>query len=464
MMEVFAGFLSHTDAQIGRVLDHLASLGVLDDTVVLLISDNGTSAEGGPLGTLNEHRFTHDIVDDLTDTLGHLDDLGGHRAYNHYPWGWAWAGNTPLRLWKRYSWLGGVRTPRVVHRPNRITAGGEVRSQFCHAIDLLPTVLDAVGLAAPAEVDGVDQLPIDGASLVPTFDDAAAPNPRDTQYFEMLGSRSIYHAGWKATTDHVGQQLSVERDALGGSHDYDTDHWSLFDLEHDFSESTDLGDEHPDRLRHMQDLWWAEAGANNVLPLEDTFIGRAVAMEPSPNAPRYRSTYRPGGGGVAEDLLPPMGAGFNAIAAVDVPAGGCEGVLLALGDWSNGWAWYVLDGALTATFNLFGQPHSTRATEALEAGEHRVRMSYERAPAGGGAIVLAIDDRVVGQGSVPHDLPFRWQIGGAGLLVGRDHGFPVCDDYRPPFAFTGGLDRVVIEIPMFAPPPDADVERSLRHE
>ena len=180
MMEVFAGFLSHTDAQIGRLVERLTTLGLLENTLVLLISDNGTSAEGGPLGSFNEHRFTHDLQDDLATTVARMDELGGFRAYNHYPWGWAWAGNTPLRLWKRFSWLGGVRTPLIVHWPAGISGDGAVRSQFCHAVDILPTVLDAAGITLPAQVDGIDQQPVDGASLLPTFTNADAPEPRDT--------------------------------------------------------------------------------------------------------------------------------------------------------------------------------------------------------------------------------------------------------------------------------------------
>jgi arylsulfatase len=289
-MEVFAGFLTHTDAQIGRVLAFLDEIGEADNTLVMLTSDNGTSAEGGPHGSFNEHRFTHDRLDDVADTLARLDDVGGFRAYNHYPWGWAWAGNTPLRLWKRYSWLGGVRTPLVVRWPQRIAAAGEVRNQFCHAVDLLPTVLEACGVEAPRVVDGHDQRPFDGASLLGTFDDREAPAPRRTQYFEMLGSRSIYHDGWKATTDHVGRQLTVELEALEGSRDFATDRWSLFRLDDDFAEADDLAAEHPEVVEELVQRWWSEAGRNQVLPLEDGFVQRAVAMEPNPPPPTARRT------------------------------------------------------------------------------------------------------------------------------------------------------------------------------
>ncbi|MGH9026664.1 MAG: arylsulfatase, partial [Acidimicrobiia bacterium] len=247
MMEVFAGFLTHTDAQIGRLVSELEASGDLDNTLFLLCSDNGASAEGGPHGSFNEHRFTHNQLDDFDETAKLIDELGGFRAYNHYPWGWAWAGNTPFRLWKRYSWLGGVRTPLVVHWPARIPEGGAVRSQFCHAVDVMPTVLDATGVAVPEQIDGAAQQPMAGASLTKSFEAADAPEPRSTQYFEMIGSRAIYHEGWKATTDHVGNQITVERDRMGGHHDFDADRWSLFDLTTDFSEAHDVADEHPER-------------------------------------------------------------------------------------------------------------------------------------------------------------------------------------------------------------------------
>jgi len=465
MMEVFAGFLTHTDAQIARVIDALRSMGTLDNTIVMLISDNGTSAEGGPRGSLNEHRFVHDMLDDPAETIERIDDLGGFRAYNHYAWGWAWAGNTPLRLWKRFSWLGGVRTPLVVHWPDRLGVhGGQVRQQFCHAVDLMPTLLEAIGVEAPDEVDGVAQQRIDGASLMRTFEEADAPNPRHTQYFELLGSRAIYHDGWKATTDHVGSQLSIERELIDGSHDFDEDHWALFHLDEDFSESTDVGVKHPAKLRALQELWWSEAGANQVLPLDDSFIGRAIAMEPSPNLPRFRTVYRSGGGPIAEDLLPALGVGFRMIADVDV-ADAVNGIIGAVGDWNNGWAWYALDGRLVVTFNLYGYPTTITATELLTAGHHDVVVAFKRDRAGGGAITLLVDDVVVGGGVLTDNLPFRWQIGGGGLLIGRDTGFPVCDDYETPFPFTGTINSVTIEIPRLAPrEPEVELAAATKHE
>ncbi len=448
-MEAFAGFLSHTDAQIGRVLTFLEALGVLDDTLVLVLSDNGASAEGGPIGSFNEHRFVHDRLDDLADTLARVDDLGGFRAYNHYAWGWAWAGNAPLRLWKRYTWLGGVRTPLIARWPRRLAAAGEIRSHFCHAVDVMPTILEAAGIELPEQLDGVTQQPLDGASLLPVLADGSAPAPRRTQYFEMLGSRAIYQDGWKATTDHIGPQLRVELERIPGSHDLDADHWALFDLGSDFAEAHDVGAQHPARLKAMIEQWWMEAGRNNVLPVTDSFLGRVTALEPSPWGPRWRAVLRPGGGPVSEDALPPLGGGFRLLAEVEC-GGGAAGILCALGDWSNGWACYLLEGKPVITFNILGEVFRYAAGEPAAAGRHVIAVEYDWAGKSS-SMRLALDSRIVAEGPFPRRMPLRWQIGGAGLLVGRDRGFPVCDDYRPPFPFTGTVERIVIEVAALAP-------------
>ncbi|MEZ5253955.1 MAG: arylsulfatase [Microthrixaceae bacterium] len=470
-MECFAGFLSHTDDQIGRLLSVLDDIGERDNTIVMLISDNGTSAEGGPIGSHNEHRFTHDRLDDFDDSLSRIDELGGVRAYNHYAWGWAWAGNTPFRLWKRFAWLGGTRTPLIVSWPGGIesTERGSVRSQFCHAIDLFPTLLDAIGLQAPSTVDGVDQQPVHGASLVASLNDVDAADPRDTQYFEMLGSRAIFHDGWKATTDHVGRQVSIEQELVTGSQDFATDRWSLFDLRNDFSESTDLAADHPEILRTLTDRWWVEAGRHQVLPLDDSFIGRAIALEPNPNPPVHLSRYLPGAGPINEDALPGMGGGIVIHANVQV-GDRADGIIAALGDWNSGWALYLIEGAPTVTFNLFGNPVTLRAPISLDPGDHRVTVRYrrDRHGSGGGPIGIEVDGAEVAAGSIDDDLPFRWQIGGAGLRIGHDAGLPVCDDYEIPFTFDGTIVDVVFEQPMFAPrtsaPPSEEIGAALHRE
>ncbi|MGQ0824522.1 MAG: arylsulfatase [Actinomycetota bacterium] len=466
MMEVFAGFLTHTDRQIGRIVDFLRITDVLDDTLVLLISDNGTSAEGGPYGSVNEHRFVHGLHEDLAENIAKIDELGGFRAYNHYAWGWAWAGNTPLRLWKRYTWLGGTRTPLVVHWPNGIDARGELRSQFCHAVDLTPTILDAARIEPAPIVDGVEQLRVDGASLTATFADAAVPAPRDTQYFELMGSRAIFHDGWKATTDHVGRQLPVEQELVEGSRgDFGEDRWLLFHIDEDFSEANDLAAAEPERVRLLVDRWWTEAGRNGVLPLDDTFIGRVSAMFRPRYAPRHRTVYRPGGGPVQEDLMPPLGAGFVATAAVDVGANGSPlgGILYALGNWTNGIAFYVKDGRLVHVFNAFGHPQVIDGPLAIGPGAHELSFAYDC-----GVGTLCVDGAEVARAEVAHTLPFRWQIGGAGLTIGYDRGFPVVGEYEPPFPFSATLHHVTFEIPALAPPDDtaarAEIAIALKSE
>ena len=309
--EVFAGFLTHTDAQIGRVLSSLERLGAMDNTMVLVFSDNGASAEGGKIGSFNEHRFTAHLRESVADNLAHYDDWGGFSTYNHYSWAWAWAGNTPHKLWKRYTWLGGTRTPLIVHWADRIAQPGTVRTQFAHAIDLMPTIMAAAGLDLPDEVDGVAQQVVDGVSLVPVLEDPAAAELHHTQYFEMMGSRSIYHEGWKATTNHISTGVLDEEELAVGSRNFDDDRWELFDLSVDFSEAVDRAGDEPERVHRLTELWAAEAGRNNVLPISDGLVDRLAGFIPPTWPPGPSRTYRPGGGPVADESVPLLWGGFT---------------------------------------------------------------------------------------------------------------------------------------------------------
>lgn len=459
-MEVFAGFLTHTDAQIGRVVDQLARLGVLDDTVVMVVSDNGASAEGGVVGTFNEHRFTEHVPDSSERNADYDDVLGGARTYPHYGWGWAWAGNTPLRLWKRYTWLGGTRTPLIVHHPNGFAARGEVRNQFVHAVDLAPTVLDVAGIAAPEVVDGIAQQRWDGASIASTFDHADLPSPRAVQYFEMLGSRSIYVDGWKATTDHVSRGVVDEETLLLGSRDFDQDRWSLFDLDHDFAEAHDVADEHPERLRELVTRWEVEAQRNQVFPLIDDLIARITAMVPPPNPLPPTIVFRPEGAPVPDDSVPRMFAGVEITARVTVPADGAEGVLCAMGDWTGGFALYVRDDRLVYAVSRAGDAFRLASEATIPAGDHELGVSYRPA---GPELELRCDEQVIAHSLLPFRLPMVWQHGGTSLRLGEDRGLPVCDDYEVPFPWTGIIHDVTMTTPAFTPRP-ADAARAALHQ
>jgi len=461
--EVFAGFLTHTDAQIGRLLSALDELGRLDNTLVLLFSDNGASAEGGRAGSVNEHRFTARIPESMADNLAAYDEWGGPRTYNHYSWGWAWAGNTPMRLWKRYTWLGGTRTPLVVHWPERIASPG-VRGQFAHVVDLMPTILGAAGIEPPAAVDGVTQQPIDGASLLGTLDDPTAPAPRDTQYFEMLGSRSIVSGRWKATTDHISTGVLDEEVLAVGSRDFAGDRWELFDLEADFSESDDLAAAHPDVVRGLEELWLAEAGRNHVLPVDDTFIKRVGALIPPAWPPGPARTYRPGAGPISDESIPQLFGGFTMTAEVTVIAD-AEGVLCALGDWHGGFALFVAGGRLNFAFSRAGELMEVTGESPVPEGDHELAVSYRAGRGGPGEFTLLHDDRPVGRVPVVGMLPLAIQHGGAALRLGHDAGFPVSERYQPPAPFSGTLHRLRIETPG-APPPDPleEVRSALHHE
>ncbi|QHF94687.1 sulfatase [Streptomyces sp. NHF165] len=459
MQEVYAGFLTHTDAQIGRLLAFLERLGRLDDTLILFLSDNGASAEGGQLGTDNEHRFSSRMGDSTARNLARLDNWGGPDTYPHYAWGWAWAGNTPLRLWKRYTWLGGTRAPLIAHWPRAITDRGGIRGQLTHAVDLMPTILQACGVEPPDTVDGVPQQPVDGRSLLPTFDDPRAPAPRTTQYFEMLGSRSIIHGDWKATTDHVSRGVQDEERLLLGSRDFATDHWSLFRLSDDFAEARDLSGEHPEVVAELTALWQAEAERNNVLPLDDTLQDRLTALIPPRHPQPRRAVYRPGGGPVHDEALPPLAGGFTLLADAEIPQDGAAGVLCALGDRTGGFVLHALAGRLTLACSRAGDLDRVTAPGPLPPGRHRIGFRFD---ARAREFALLQDGRTVAAVPLGGDFPLVFQHGGTGLCVGHDRGLPVDDTYRPPHPWTGVLHEIVLDsVPAPAPELSEEVRTAL---
>ncbi|WP_237089421.1 arylsulfatase [Nocardioides dokdonensis] len=441
-MEVFAGFMTHTDHHLGRLFDHLDERGIADDTLVMVLSDNGASAEGGVTGTLNEAAGWLGHQEDVEASIARSDEIGGHGAYNHYPFGWAWAGNTPLRLWKRHAWLGGVRTPLVVRWGARVADPGGVRGQFCHAVDLFSTILDAAGVPVPETVDGITQQPVDGTSMLASFTEPDVAEHRRLQYFEMMGSRGLYQDGWKATTNFVPNQFN-ERDAIPGSHDFATDRWSLFDLTHDFSEATDLADEHPDVVKRLEAMWWAEAGRHQVLPLFE-FPDSMAHMHPGPFPAPHRVSYTPGGGPIQDSQLPSLFGGFELSAEVVVPETGAEGILAAIGDAHGGWGCYLLDGVPVAAFAMLDGLVRVAGTEPLAPGRHRIGVQY--VPGAEPLARVLVDGVECAAAPLPGLFFFpNLSTAAVGMFIGRDRGLPLCRDYRPPFAFTGELLRVDIE-------------------
>ena len=438
MMEVYAGFLTHTDAQVGRLVEHVKSLGEFDNTIFIVMSDNGASAEGGPKGSYNEVFFFNFVPESLEENLKRIDLLGTPEAHNHYPWGWAWAGNTPFKRWKRETHEGGVTDPFIVHWSKGITRGGEVRHQYAHAVDLMPTLLDVVKLTAPAEIAGVKQTPIEGVSFAHTFNTPEAKTNHLTQYFEMMGSRALYHDGWKAVVFHP--MMGLGYDGSDPTLPFDRDEWELYNIAADRSESTDLAQAHPEKLQEMIALWWKEAEAHRVLPLNNQpgkFGDRRHRRE--------RYVYRPGIGSLPRAVAPNLhNRGFRIIAEVN-SSGEVNGTVCAHGSASAGYAVYVHDNRLHYLHNFLGlQQFTVAATVPVPSGAHRLVVEFTMSARFKGNVELFYDDLPVGSGEIPMTVPFFY--GTAGFTVGYVRGHSVISSEHAPFAFTAGaLHRVIVE-------------------
>ncbi len=441
MMEVYAGLLTHTDAQVGRLVEFLEREGELDNTIFIVMSDNGASAEGGAQGSFNEQYFFNFVPESLEENLARIDDLGTPRAFNHYPWGWAWAGNTPLRRFKRDTHEGGVTDPLIVHWPQRLGTTGETRHHYVHAIDVMPTLLDVIGIEAPRVIKGVDQSPIEGVSFAASLTDAAAPSAHVTQYYEMLGSRAIYHDGWKAVVYHPG--AFVVYDGSDVSHPFDDDVWELYHVASDFSEVHDLAEAEPAKLKEMKDLWWTEAEKFQVLPLNNQ-----PAVGHDRRFRRSQYVFYPGIGPMSEDVAPNLKARAHTIQVeLDVPAAGTvDGIIVGHGSMSGGYALFLKDRRLHYAYNFLGTTLTTvSASVELPVGHSVAVMTFAPSAHGGGAVALRYGDVPVGEGSIPRTT--RLTYGMSPFTVGYQGQAPITPALTGRAALPDGVvKRVVIDV------------------
>jgi arylsulfatase A-like enzyme len=438
-MECFAGFLSHADAQIGRVLAFIAERGELDNTIVIVVSDNGASAEGGPSGSINDVRMLNIDPPSDDEMLARIEEIGGPLTHNNYPWGWTMAGNTPFRRWKREVHEGGVADPCIVAWPRGTIEHGAIRHQFSHVIDILPTVIELAGITLPTDIDGIEQTPIDGQSfayLLPPGADAL-PERHHTQYFEMFGSRAIYHRGWKAVTFHPIGPLYDDQDPNAS---FDDDVWELYHVAEDLSETRDVAAEHPRILTELIELWWDQARRNQVLPLDNRVLWTLVHPKPDRREPRDEYRYFPGGAQVPETVAVNVrNRSHLLIAEVTIPdAQATDGVLLAMGSAVGGWSLHILDGRVRYVHNLYGKElHVVAAEEPITPGEHRIEYAFTKDEGIGGTGVLRCDGREVARAEIPRFTPSGFNGVGAGLTCGYEWGPAVGTGYTAPFRFAG---------------------------
>jgi arylsulfatase A-like enzyme len=444
MAEVYAGMSEYTDAQVGRIIDYLEQSGQLENTLVMYCADNGASGEGTPNGSVNEGKFANAYPDDIAQNLAMIDKLGTPDTYNHYPTGWAVAFSTPFRMFKRYSYQGGVADPLVVSWPCGMQARGGIRHQYHHCTDIVPTILDCCGVAMPAVVDGVQQVPLPGVSMRYTFDEPDAPTRKETQYYEMLGTRAIWHKGWKAVAEHG---------PLTGIGHFDEDRWQLFHTDEDRAEANDLALQQPELLDGLVKLWLSEAEKYNVLPLNDYGIFDSLKMEfkaPVPKSGQY--VYYPGTSEIPErSAANTHGVSFKVLAEVKLTPKS-EGIIFAHGSRFGGHALFIKGHKLHYVYNFLGIPPIQRLIGVIpKSGAHVLGVEFTKQRLGQykesfGIARLYVDHLVV------NDAPFRTMSGhfaitGEGLCIGYDSGDAVSDDYRPRFAFTAGeIIKVVFDV------------------
>lgn len=428
MQEAFAAFLDHTDDQIGRLVNFLETTEVLDNTLLILLSDNGASQEGGRDGMLNELVYFNRLRPSVEEMVEQLDLIGGPNLYNNYPRGWAQVGNTPLRFYKQNTYEGGIRDPLIVHWPSRIPDRGGIRTHYHHVIDILPTVLECVGIEAPEAFNGVPQLPVEGVSFAYSFDALGEANQRQVQYYEMLGHRAIWSEGWKAVTRHRPGEP------------FEADQWALFNTDQDFSECHDLAEMHPEKLRELIERWWAEAGRYNVLPLDDRGIELFVQRRPSAGGERSQFRFLPGAPHIDRFAVPDIRNRSHRItASIERDSPQQQGVLVASGARTGGYVLYIANNRLVYEYNYVGRVTRIESDCELPVGACDVGMRFVKSGEHVGTVTLVVNDQVVGE--IPVEL-LPWRQAMYGMDIGRDLGSTVSSAYAAPFRFEGRLHWV----------------------
>ena len=430
LQETYAGFLEHTDAQIGRLIEYLRSLAILDDTLIVLLSDNGASNEGGPTGAFNLRK--HMVYEPESPAVGlaRLDDIGGAQSFTHYPTGWAQVSNTPLKWYKRDTHGGGIRAPLIVHWPRGISSRGAIRTQFHHVIDIAPTLYEILELEVPTQYCGTAQMPLHGISLAYTFE-SDSPTRKEVQHFELIGDRAIWQRGWKAVTQHPKGT------------DFDADQWELYHLDRDFAELNDLAAEQPERLRKLVELWWSEAGKYGVLPLDDRDWERAA--ERLKMNPTTRYEYLADMARIDRMSAPDISDRSYLVTATFDADKNTQGVILAWGSLFGGFVIYVKNAQLCYEYVYSESLQHTLSTALPQQVSRRmIQLKFERIGRQAGRAILIVD----GVTAAAIDIPRTWPTHGttAGLTCGQDAGAPVSGAYERPFRFTGRSLRVTIEL------------------
>ncbi|WP_295798232.1 arylsulfatase [uncultured Microbulbifer sp.] len=444
-MEAFAAQLDHVDMEIGRMISTLERVGELDNTLIIVSSDNGSSAEGGLSGTHNEMLLTNNLQTKLEENLERYGEWGSESTNNHFHAGWAMAGNTPFKYFKQVVHRGGVQDPLIIHWPAGIKAKGQIRDQYHHIIDIVPTIMEVLRLEPLEEIDGIKQMPFDGISMVYSFNDAEAPDRRTRQYYELFGNRAIYLDGWKAVTIHGGRMPWI----IAGTFPFEEDVWELYHVAEDFSESNNLAKVHPKKLEELKAAWEEEAWKYNVFPLYDDIATRLsnVVKQFAPVRPEY-IYYPPGAVRIAEPYSPPIKNRSHTITAyANIPKGGANGVLVCSGGLYGGYAFYVKDDRLAYEYNTFNEDRfQVKSDKTLPAGDVELRADYTATSPTTGTVTLYINGEKAGEGSIDRTMPVTFSLSET-FDVGSDTGTPVSKDYnRDESTFSGLLDRVVISL------------------